>query len=146
MLNTLLASLQCTLGGFSIFITNYVFILLLSMIYLDKGEINTFALTLTENSTISAPTWLFVFENEFNTASQPIYWVGVDTSPYVNRYNLFTLEEGVDLTLIIGQYTYSVYESPVPIVVDQNTSASGLNLVEEGRMVVSGTATQSIYD
>jgi len=116
------------------------------MIYLDKGEINTFALTLTENSTITAPVWLFVFENEFNTASEPIYWVGVDTSPYVNRYNLFTLEEGVDLTLIIGQYTYSVYESPVPIVVDQNTSAAGLNLVEEGRMVVSGTATTSIYD
>lgn len=115
------------------------------MIYLDKGETNTFALTLTENATISLPVWLFVFENEFNTASQPIYWVGVDSSPYVNRYNLFTLTEGVDLNLIIGQYTYSVYESPIPIVVDENTSASGLRLVEEGRMVVSGTST-SIYD
>jgi hypothetical protein len=115
------------------------------MIYLDKGEINTFALTLTESATITSPTWLFVFENEFNKASLPIYWVGIDTSPYVNRYNLFTLEEGVDLTLIIGQYTYSVYESPVPIVVDPNTSAYGLNLVEEGRLVVSGTST-SIYD
>jgi hypothetical protein len=115
------------------------------MIYLDKGELNTFALTLTENSTIQSPTWLFVFENEFNTASQPIYWVGIDTSPYVNRYNLFTLEEGVDLTLIIGQYTYKVYESPDPIIVDENTTEIGLNLVEEGRMVVSGTST-SIYD
>jgi hypothetical protein len=115
------------------------------MIYLDKGDINTFALTLTENSTISAPTWLFVFENEFNKESLPIYWVGVDTSPYINRYNLFTLEEGVDLTLMIGQYTYSVYESPIPIIVGPNTSASGLNLVEEGRLVVSGTST-SIYD
>ena len=115
------------------------------MIYLDKGQINTFALTLTENSTLSTPTWLFVFENEFNKQSLPIYWVGVETSPYVNRYNLFTLEEGVDLTLIIGQYTYSVYESPVPIIVDENTSAYGLNLVEEGRLVVNGTSN-SIYD
>jgi hypothetical protein len=115
------------------------------MIYLDKGQKNTFALTLTENSTLLTPTWLFVFENEFNKESLPIYWVGVDTSPYVNRYNLFTLEEGFDLTLIIGQYTYSVYESPVPIVVDPNTNANGLNLVEEGRLVVNGTSN-SIYD
>lgn len=115
------------------------------MIYLDKGQSNTFALTLTESATITSPVWLFVFENEFNTASQPIYWVGVDTSPYINRYNLFTLVEGVDLTLIIGQYTYKVYESPVPIVVDENTSEVGLNLVEEGRLVVNGTSN-SIYD
>ena len=84
------------------------------MIYLDKGELNTFALTLTENSTIQSPTWLFEFENEFNTALQPIYWVGIDTSPYVNRYNLFTLEEGVaigSLSLVnksIPEYTIAV--------------------------------------
>jgi hypothetical protein len=116
------------------------------MIYLDKGQINTFVLTLTENATIVAPVWLFVFENEFNTATEPIYWVGVDTSPYTNRYNLFTLEEGVDLTLIKGQYTYSVYESPDPIVIDENTNVIGLNLVEEGRMVVAGETINSIYD
>jgi hypothetical protein len=50
------------------------------------------------------------------------------------------------LTLIIGQYTYKVYESPVPIIVDPNTNANGLNLVEEGRMVVNGDAPSSIYD
>ena len=116
------------------------------MIYLDKGEINTFVLTLSESATITTPVWLFVFENEFNTESQPIYWVGVDTSPYTYRYNLFTLEEGSDLTLIIGQYTYKVYESPTPIIVDPNTNANGLNLVEEGRMVVNGNAPSSIYD
>jgi hypothetical protein len=116
------------------------------MIYLNKGEINTFVLTLSESATLTAPVWLFEFENEFNTESQPIYWVGVDTSPYTYRYNLFTLEEGSDLTLIIGQYTYKVYESPVPIKVDPNTNANGLNLVEEGRMVVNGNAPSSIYD
>ncbi len=47
------------------------------MIYLDKGEINTFVLTLSESATLTTPVWLFVFENEFNTESQPIYWVGV---------------------------------------------------------------------
>jgi hypothetical protein len=116
------------------------------MIYLDKGEVNTFVLTLTESATLTTPFWLFEFENEFNTEAQPIYWVGVDTSPYTYRYNLFTLEEGVDLTLIIGQYTYKVYESLTPIIVDPNTNTNGLNLVEEGRMVVNGDAPNSIYD
>ena len=75
----------------------------------------------------------------------PIYWVGVDYSQYVNRYNLFFLEEGVDVTFRIGQYRYWVYESLTPIVVDENTTADELNLVEEGRMVVEGISN-SIYD
>lgn len=75
----------------------------------------------------------------------PIYWVGVDYSQYVNRYNLFFLEEGVDVTFRIGQYRYWVYESPVPIIVDPNTNDNGLTLVEEGRMVVEGISN-SIYD
>ena len=122
------------------------------MIYLEKGEINTFVLTLSESATITTPFWLFVFENEFNTESQPIYWAGVDTSPYTYRYNLFTLIEGNPqivqsaISLIIGQYTYKVYESSDPIRIDENTNANGLNLIEEGRMVVNGNAPSSIYD
>lgn len=80
-----------------------------------------------------------------DVTQQPIYWVGVDYSQYVNRYNLFFLEEGVDVTFRIGQFRYWVYESPVPIVVDPNTNDNGLNLVEEGRMVVEGISN-SIYD
>lgn len=75
----------------------------------------------------------------------PVYWVGVDYSQYINRYNLFFLEEGDDVTFRIGQYRYEIYESPVPIVVDQNTTSDGLDLVEEGRMVVEGVSN-SIYD
>jgi hypothetical protein len=55
------------------------------------------------------------------------------------------LDEGVDETFRIGQYRYEIYESPVPIVVDPNTNANGLDLVEEGRMVVEGISN-SIYD
>lgn len=116
------------------------------MIYIDKGEINTFALTLSEVTTLVDPYYLFVFEGEFNTAVEPIYWVGTDESNWTVRYNLFTLEEGVDVTLIKGQYKYSVFESDTPIIVDENTNTDELNLIEEGRMVVAGIAVSSIYD
>lgn len=116
------------------------------MIYIEKGEINTFALTLNEVTTIVDPFYLFVFEGEFNTTSEPILWAGLDTSNFPTRYNLFTLEEGVDLELIRGQYTYSVYESPVQIIVDENTTTNGLNLIETGRLVVAGGSISSIYD
>ena len=116
------------------------------MVYIDKGEINTFALTLSEVTTLVDPFYLFVFEGEYNTAVEPIYWVGTDTSNWPQRYNLFTLEEGVDVTLTKGQYKYSVYESATPIVIDENTNTDELNLIEEGRLVVAGVAVSSIYD
>lgn len=116
------------------------------MIYIEKGQVNTFALTLSEVTTLVDPFYLFVFEDEFNTAVDPIYWIGTDTSSYPYRYNLFTLEEGVDLDLLKGQYTYKVYESLTDIVIDENMNTEELNLIEEGRMVVSGVAVSSIYE
>jgi hypothetical protein len=113
------------------------------MIYIEKGQVNTFALTLTEVTTLVDPFYLFVFEDEFNTAIDPILWEGVDTSNYPYRYNLFTMEEGVDIDLIKGQYRYLVFESPIPV--DINTNTDNLNLIEEGRMVVSGVPVSSIY-
>ena len=118
------------------------------MIYLEKDSVNTFVLTLTETSTISNPYYLFVFQNEFNKDSQGFQWMGTDTSAYIERYNLFELTEGVDATFVIGQFTYTVYESEGPIViVDQAIDYySTLNVVEEGRMVVAGVVTNTIYD
>jgi hypothetical protein len=116
------------------------------MIYIEKGEINTFALTLSEVTTLVDPFYLFVFEGEFNTTTEPVLWSGVDTSNFPTRYNLFTLEEGVDLELTRGQYTYSVFESDEEIIVDENTNTNGLNLIEEGRLVVAGGSVSSIYD
>lgn len=112
------------------------------MIYIEKGQVNTFALTLTEVTTLVDPFYLFVFEDEFNTAIDPILWEGVDTSNYQYRYNLFTMDEPL-LDFVKGQYTYKVYESPV--AVDINTNTDNLNLIEGGRMVVSGVPVSSIY-
>ena len=118
------------------------------MIYIEKDSVNNFVLTLSETSTISNPYYLFLFQNEFNKDSQGFQWIGTDTSTYKERYNLFQLEEGVDATFIIGQYTYTVYESEDPIViVDQAIDYySTLSVVEEGRMVVAGVVTNTIYD
>jgi hypothetical protein len=111
------------------------------MIYLEKGEENTFVLTLTENVSISNPTFLFKFTWEMSEDLASIYWVGADTSAYTNRYNLFNLEEGVDATFKIGQYKYQVFESVSPNPVDE----TGLTQIEEGRMIVEGDSN-SIYD
>lgn len=118
------------------------------MIYLEKDSVNTFVLTLTETSTITNPYYLFLFQNEFNKDSQGFQWMGTDASAYIERYNLFRLTEGVDATFVIGQFTYTVYESANPIViVDQAINYySHLNVVEEGRMVVAGVVTNTIYD
>ena len=116
------------------------------MIYITKDTVNTFALTLTESTTISNPTYLFKFVWEMNESLTPVYFVGTDISSYPQRANIFQMEDGdvlsgADVDLKIGQYRYEVYESSTPNPSDE----SGLDKIEEGRMVVEGTGT-TIYD
>lgn len=111
------------------------------MIYLEKGQVNSFVLTLTEVTTIPNPYYLFEFEDEFNTTSNPIYWEGVDTSSWASRYNLFTIDEPTDIDFVKGQYRYKVYQSSEPTL-----DPTGLTMIEEGRLVVAGVVTNSIYD
>ena len=113
------------------------------MIYITKGTSNNICLTLEESSTISTPVYLFKFTWETDTLDvAPIYWIGTDISSYTYRYNLFELIEGTDVTFRIGQYIYEVYEDTAGNVPADET---GLDLVEEGRMVVYGVAS-TIYD
>lgn len=113
------------------------------MIYINKGEVNSIVLTLNEVSSLSSPYYLFVFQNEMNPQSDPILFTTTDESPYPERFNLFYLDEPVDVALNKGQYSYSVYESlTIPTEIDDTTGI----VIEEGRMVVSGASTSSIYD
>lgn len=113
------------------------------MIYINKGTTNDFVLTLTESATISDPVFLFKFQWEMDVNDvTPIYWIGTDTSAYPYRYNKFELVEGTDATFRIGQYVYEVYEAPTG---STPTDETGLNQLEEGRMVVNGTGS-TIYD
>lgn len=112
------------------------------MIYINKGEVNSIVLTLTEVSTLSNPYYLFVFENEMNTISQPILFTTADISTWKERFNLFLLDEPVDVVLVKGQYKYEVYESTIPPTDISDTTGV---VIEEGRMVVSGAIVNSIY-
>jgi hypothetical protein len=113
------------------------------MIYIDKGEVNSIVLTLTEVSTLSNPYYLFVFENEMDVTDAPILFTTADISTWKERFNMFLLDEPVDVILVKGQYRYSVYESTIPPTSIQDTTGI---VIEEGRMVVSGAIQNSIYD
>jgi len=113
------------------------------MIYIDKGEVNSIVLTLTEVSTLYNPYYLFVFENEMDTTNDPILFTTPDISTWRERFNLFLLDEPVDVNLVKGQYRYQVYESMIPPTSIQDTTGE---VIEEGRMVVSGAIQNSIYD
>jgi hypothetical protein len=113
------------------------------MIYIKKDEVNQIILTLTEVSTLPNPYYLFVFQNEMDKLSAPITFYTADSSAYPERFNQFILDEPVDLELIKGQYTYSIYESHItPPTIANSTGV----VIEEGRMVVSGPIVQSIYE
>jgi hypothetical protein len=116
------------------------------MIYIEQGVINQVVLTLTEVTTVPTPHYLFAFTNEMNTASVPQLFTTADTSSYPERYNLFVLNEPVDIILKQGQFIYQVYQSSVPYVLPLTIAQSTGVVIEEGRMVVSGPVGTSIYD
>lgn len=113
------------------------------MIYINKDEVNNIVLTLSEVSSLTNPFYLFVFQNEMNPESDPILFSTPDISTYPERFNQFLLDEPVDVELMKGQYTYSVYESLIAPTTIQHTTGI---VIEEGRMVVSGAVVNSIYD
>jgi len=116
------------------------------MIYIAKGTTNKIILTLTEVTTVNNPSYLFVFTNEYNKgSSSPILFSTSDTSLYPERYNSFTLIEPIDLNLVIGQYTYEIYEKSGPFVLPLSISQTTGVVIEEGRMVVSGPLPTSVY-
>lgn len=128
------------------------------MIYIEKSTTNNVILTLSESSKLTTPNFLFVFLNEYNLEAQSITFSTPDISSYTNRYNQFVIVESatgsttggynVPLSLVSGQYKYTVYEGlTASLDINQTTGI----IIEEGRMVVSGndddieTITNSVY-
>jgi hypothetical protein len=65
------------------------------MIFLQKNTTNKVVLTLTENSRLSNPFYLFEFTNEFQNYpldNPPIYFTTPDLSNATIRFNLFDIE------------------------------------------------------
>jgi hypothetical protein len=123
------------------------------MIFIERNTTNEVVLTLTEKVTIANPFFIFAFQplatlDEY----QPIiYFTTLDLSNYIDRYNLFEIEEddagsttggnSIPLYLKPGQYTYKAYESTTDSL-DPLTFGS---LLEEGKMVV-GDLTEPDQD
>ena len=103
-------------------------------------------LTLSENSRLTNPFFIFSFQNEYQMDSSPILWTAPDISHYTDRYNQFELLESAtgsqtgggtsSLNLVSGQYSYTVYEASTYSIPLSLTFSTG-RIVEEGRMVVS---------
>lgn len=110
------------------------------MIYLKKNQENKFITRVNEFTTIDSPFFLFHFENEFTKGD--IYFATSDLSSFCN-YNLFSLTENASgstttsmdlpLSLISGQYHYSLYESSA---LTTSISATTGVVLDQGIMVV----------
>ena len=110
------------------------------MILLQKSQLNKICLTLSELENPSLPiNWLFRFTLDQEENYEYLLFLE-DTSTFPQRYNLFELIEGTDVTFkFIGDYGYEVYQMP------NNTSTDftlGL-LVENGKMRLLETEVQT---
>jgi hypothetical protein len=82
-----------------------------------KNSTNNVVVTLTENSTVTNPIYLFMFTNQ--TSNVPYYFIGTDTSAYKTRYNKFSIVEKASANTLNGEvtlglkgyYNYKVYQT-----------------------------------
>lgn len=87
------------------------------MITFNKSEQNRIVVTLTENSTVSNPVYLFEFKNQQSGLSY--YFIAPDVSAYKQRYNEFYVTETtnadtIDAEVELGNegfYDYNVYQT-----------------------------------
>ena len=106
------------------------------MIVLTKDNSSeTFVVTLNEKRTLAAGYYLFVFTN-FTTKEviNKIYNFTEDDSSYQSRYNEFDMPtQALFGGASEGQWIYQVYEQSSAT----NTDVAGLNMVEQGVMVLN---------
>ena len=114
------------------------------MILINKGEVNTVVLTLSERTTITDACYLFEFIKDGSIGSIK-YFIANDTSSNKLRYNQFNIEEnsvedvlGGVISLDAADYKYTVYEQENG---SSNLDPTGLNIVEFGRVQVKQVQT-----
>lgn len=100
------------------------------MINLTLGTTANVYLTLTEKQTLTSPNYLFRFVQR--TTNEEIKFVKKytdDTSPYKDRYNLFSFDVDQLFCGEVGEYHYYVYEQ---------ASAYNLELDSTGKLLEEG--------
>ena len=101
------------------------------MLHIVKNTSSTLIFTGTEQCVLTNPYFLFIFTN--GVTEDVVSVVGTNISTHKTRYD----EVVVDGSLFDyeGYWTYKIYEQ----LSSTNTNPAGLNKVEEGFMIVSGT-------
>ena len=84
------------------------------MILLKSNQLNKIVVTLTQNTTVCEPEYLFQFVHIFSKLE--VKFILPDVSPHPTRYNQFEFVEGQGVGQIPfpyeGQYNYYVYAQP----------------------------------
>lgn len=113
------------------------------MIKIVKASVNVVPLTLTEKRAVLTPT-TYLFEFESQSTAVKTYCIGVDTSNWPERYNLFDITEqaspdplSAEVELAEGFYTYKVYDNDNSTT---NIDPDGLRLLEQGFAKSIGTS------
>jgi hypothetical protein len=104
------------------------------MILLKSNQLNKFVVTLTQNTTVCDPEYLFQFVHIFS--KQEVRMILSDVSPHPTRYNEFMFVEGQGVGQIPfpyeGQYNYYVYA--------QTAGSGNLNPLLATELVEQGIA------
>ena len=104
------------------------------MILLKSNQLNKIVVTLTQNTTLCDPEYLFQFVHIFS--KKEVEFILPDVSPHPTRYNQFEFVEGQGVGEIPfpyeGQYNYYVYAQPF--------GSGNLNPLQATELVENGIA------
>lgn len=112
------------------------------MLVITKGLQSDIMVTLQDSITLLNPYYLFVFTNiSTKEELKVIVNSADDKSNFPNRINVFEIDNDLFEDLQTGQYIYEVYEQ----LSSTNVITTGLNLVENGRMILKAVGETTNY-
>jgi hypothetical protein len=112
------------------------------MLVITKGVQTDIMVTLQDSITLLNPYYLFVFTNVSTKEELKVIVNSADDkSNFPNRINVFEIDNTLFDDLQTGQYIYEVYEQ----LSSTNEDTTGLNLVENGRMILKAVGETTNY-
>jgi hypothetical protein len=112
------------------------------MLVITKGVQSDIMVTLQDSITLLNPYYLFVFTNVSTKEELKVIVNSADDkSNFPNRINVFEIDNTLFDDLQTGQYIYEVYEQ----LSSTNEDTTGLNLVENGRMILKAVGETTNY-
>ena len=119
------------------------------MLIIKSNQPNTLVVTVSQNSELSNPEYLFSFTHIFS--KEQVTFIPLDISTHKTRYDEFYFVEGQGIGKIAfpyeGLYLYSIWEQPAGS--GNLNPALAYNSVENGQaqfIVMSGITVESNYD